>query len=538
MITVREILQSDFFKDYKVIAGHNGLDNIVRGITVLDSESAYKWLQSNEFVFTTGYIFTVEPENLEKYLNSQEIKKHAALAIKTRYFKEIPKNMLEIYNKYNIPLICIPPNERWVEIFNAINAVVMNKSIKKFDIGKISNINIYNFPYQERKIKKILNTFEFETSFPSMLYDLVYEKAYFSSNKFKEQKTFIKIEEFWNPSINYSKEYLFDNNKMARYRLFNDNDEHVFNWITIPITIEDKIKAYFVIIEADSKMNYFDEFTLSIALAQLQAMYEQILAVRGLEDIQFTNFINKLISGDLSDKNCILTKAVQFDINIYKRYYFFVMKQNNEKIFLKEHKDIIFFNKKRSFDSDFCYMVYVDDDKLFFLYELNGSNSNEEELELLYDKIDNFSKRLKLEIKDIQMSYGFSDLSGNIFDTEKNFNRCMKALEIGPLLYPEISLWTYSKLGAFAWLDIKYDELDIMKKDIDILFKEDDDSNNLIETLKVYIENNMNFSLTAKKLYIHINTVRNRIEKINNLFNIDLNDEISRLKLGILLKLL
>ena len=537
MITIREILQSDFFKDYKVIAGHNGLDNIVRGITVFDSDSSYKWAQGNEFIFTTGYIFTIDPDNLENYLNSQEVKKHAALGIKTRYFKEVPKKMLDIFNNYNIPLVCIPPNERWVEIFNAINTVIMNKSIKKFDIGKIDNLNIYNFPYQERKIKKILNTFEFETSFPSMLYDLVYEKAYFSSNKFKEQTTFLKIEDFWNPSISYSKEYLFDNNKIARYKLYIENNKYIFNWITIPITIEDKIKAYFVIIEADSKMNYFDEFTLGIALAQLQAMYEQILAVKGLEDTQFTNFINKLISGDIGDKENILTKAVQFDINIYKKYYFFVMQQKNKDVFLKEYKDIIFFNKKRSFDSEFCYMVYVDDDKLFFLYELNGNNTIEKELELLYEKIDNFSKRLQLEIKNIKVNFGFSDLYGNIFDTEKNYNRCMKALEIGTLLYPDSYLWTYSKLGAFAWLDINLEEQDIMKKDIDILYSHDE-GNDLIKTLRTYVESNMNYSLTAKKLFIHINTVRNRIEKINNLINIDLNDEISRLKLEILLKLL
>jgi len=87
------------------------------------------------------------------------------------------------------------------------------------------------------------------------------------------------------------------------------------------------------------------------------------------------------------------------------------------------------------------------------------------------------------------------------------------------------------------WLDINLEEQDIMKKDIDILYSHDE-GNDLIKTLRTYVESNMNYSLTAKKLFIHINTVRNRIEKINNLINIDLNDEISRLKLEILLKLL
>ena len=144
---------------------------------------------------------------------------------------------------------------------------------------------------------------------------------------------------------------------------------------------------------------------------------------------------------------------------------------------------------------------------------------------------------MQLEIKNIKVNFGFSDLYGNFFDTEKNYNRCMKALEIGPLLYPDRNIWTYSELGAFAWLDINHEEIDIMRKDIDILYIHDE-GNDLIETLRTYIENNMNYSLTAKKLFIHINTVRNRIEKINDLINIDLNDEISRLKLEILLKFL
>ncbi|HBB28448.1 MAG TPA: PucR family transcriptional regulator, partial [Clostridiales bacterium] len=45
-------------------------------------------------------------------------------------------------------------------------------------------------------------------------------------------------------------------------------------------------------------------------------------------------------------------------------------------------------------------------------------------------------------------------------------------------------------------------------------------------------------SITAEKLFIHINTVRKRIEKINDLINIDLDNSINRLKLELILKLI
>ena len=86
-------------------------------------------------------------------------------------------------------------------------------------------------------------------------------------------------------------------------------------------------------------------------------------------------------------------------------------------------------------------------------------------------------------------------------------------------------------------MDIKEDELEIMSKDIKILI-ENPEHRELIETLKVYLECKMNYSLTAKQLFLHINTVRKRIEEINDLISFDIEDPMNRLKLEVLLKLI
>lgn len=64
-----------------------------------------------------------------------------------------------------------------------------------------------------------------------------------------------------------------------------------------------------------------------------------------------------------------------------------------------------------------------------------------------------------------------------------------------------------------------------------------DEHDELVQTLKMYLRCKMNYSLTAKQMYIHINTVRKRIEQINDLLGIDLDDPISRLKLELFLLL-
>ena len=114
--------------------------------------------------------------------------------------------------------------------------------------------------------------------------------------------------------------------------------------------------------------------------------------------------------------------------------------------------------------------------------------------------------------------------------------RCEKNNHNGKLLFPDKNYLLYSDLGAFAWMDIQEDEIEIMLKDLKVLFDQDENKE-LIETLKAYLDCKMNYSHTAKKLYIHINTVRKRIEQINDRIQLDLEDPLNRLKLEILLKL-
>ena len=60
----------------------------------------------------------------------------------------------------------------------------------------------------------------------------------------------------------------------------------------------------------------------------------------------------------------------------------------------------------------------------------------------------------------------------------------------------------------------------------------------LLKTLKVYLENNMNYSITAEKLYLNINTIRKRIDKINNLISLDWDNHVQRLEMELLLQFL
>src|SRR3712207_6022 len=95
-ISVREMLQSDFFKEYKVIAGTEGLNNQIQGFTILDADDGFYWSREKEFVLSSGYLFIENPNLLEEYINSEYFKKTACFGIKVeRFLRHIPNNIIE-----------------------------------------------------------------------------------------------------------------------------------------------------------------------------------------------------------------------------------------------------------------------------------------------------------------------------------------------------------------------------------------------------------------------------------------------------------
>ena len=138
-LTIRDMLRSDFFKDFQVLAGHEGLDKQIQGITILDAPDGYQWTRGRELVISAGYIFKENPKLFQEYLNSDKFKNISGMGIKLgRYLDYIPQKILDTFNEYNIPLISIPMGPSWMDIMNQLNVLVMNKNIRQFRIGNVN----------------------------------------------------------------------------------------------------------------------------------------------------------------------------------------------------------------------------------------------------------------------------------------------------------------------------------------------------------------------------------------------------------------
>jgi len=71
-----------------------------------------------------------------------------------------------------------------------------------------------------------------------------------------------------------------------------------------------------------------------------------------------------------------------------------------------------------------------------------------------------------------------------------------------------------------------------------LIYSEKENRDELLETLIIFLENGCNFKDTAEKMYMHPNSIRYRIEIIQDMYGIDLNLCKNKVNIAMALKLL
>jgi len=536
-ISVDSMLRSDYFRHFQVVAGHKGLNKHIQGIAVLDAPDGFNWTTGREFVVSSGFVFTANQGLVKPYVDSGTFGKCSCVGIKLgRYLSEMPADVVAACNQLDIPLLSIPAETSWMGIMNALNVLVMNKNIQNFDIGKVSFNNLNDLSYHVRKIQKILNAVESEMDFPAMVYYLSDDKVFYSSGRFKEISAGMKPEDFWEPPAGFSKEMLCDNLKMARYRIFDDRYDKPYSWITVPITVDNKVRAYFVVLEATGLIDYYDQYALRTGYVLLQELYEQILVTQSVGDVGFETFVKNLLEGKLDSPESIRDLARELNLPADETCHVVLLEQPDPAVPLLRNRDLVRGSVRMVFGTTRCRVAVMDDHRSLLLFSLAATVDSSQYLKELTDKLHRLEVRLRADLGEAPYVFGISDIPAPVAELRRSHDRCVQALSLGTILFPEERFHTYSSLGPFAWLHVEPDEITVMRKDLQRLMGQDDHGV-LIKTLRVYLESRMNFSLTAKQLYAHINTIRRRMDEISSILALNLEDPLTRLKLEILLRL-
>ena len=539
-ISVQELLAQDFFRDFYVLAGSRGLGKEIQGITVLEAPDAFHWTQGKEMVLSSGYVIAKEPGCIAQSFREGSMQKCSAFVIKRdRYLEQVPEEMVKLFDQYDVPLLSMPFSVPWMDIMSEVNTVVMNRTIRRFRMNSSAVYQISSLTYKEQKIRKILQAVEAEMKFPAFLYDFAEKKSYYSSANFRRiaDSFGLSDEDFWEPSRPYTKHRLCDYIQMTRYRLVEQQAENLprVSWIRIPIRVNENVQAYFAVMESRELLDYYDQFAIRIAFLSMQGLYEQIVVAQDMGNIGFENFVLYVLNSASENPKKVMFQANLQGLSTSRKYVYVMFRQKPgpEKVSGCREGILGTFRKGSMYKCGKIAITGQNEGLIFIEAPETGTYEKEEVTGYLRE----FRERVKEKCDGLELEFGILLEPDTLLNLRECSRRCRKALEMGSQMQPGGCFWDYAQLGPLAWLEIPGEELQHMLERYKNLMKEKKNVE-LLRTLKVYLENNMNFSATADKMYVHINTIRKRIDKINDLLNIDWDNSLERMNTSLLLQFL
>ncbi|MFQ7788681.1 MAG: PucR family transcriptional regulator ligand-binding domain-containing protein [Blautia massiliensis (ex Durand et al. 2017)] len=143
-----------------LVAGQEGLMRRIEVFDMMEQPNIKPWLREHLLLITTGYVIRNDKEALLNLIRDMNEVNASALAIKTRFFDDFPKEALQLADELKLPLFFLDNNAGFVElVFPVMTAIVESRSNIELDtryqIGKENKSELDNrlfFDLINRKI--------------------------------------------------------------------------------------------------------------------------------------------------------------------------------------------------------------------------------------------------------------------------------------------------------------------------------------------------------------------------------------------------
>ncbi len=158
-ITIQEALQLPVMTQTRMVAGQEGLQNVIKWVTIVEVIEDITRLQEGEFLITTGFGLLESEKKRNQFHALLSNRQLSGVAIYTGfYIKEIPKSFIDMANDHDLPLIEIPTNINFSMITKAILEQIVNKQMTMFEHSLNIHRQLTKLVLEDRGIEPITKT--------------------------------------------------------------------------------------------------------------------------------------------------------------------------------------------------------------------------------------------------------------------------------------------------------------------------------------------------------------------------------------------
>lgn len=536
MVTIKEVLKMKPFRSARVAAGKNGLDRQISSVTVAEVPDAANWLQGGELVCTTAYFIRQGVKYQIDWFESIIKGGASAVAIKpSRFLQSIPQPIVELADRYQIPLIEVSHEITWPTIIESVMQLLSAEQIKLIQSSADIHRRLTDLVLNNESIELIAQEIAELIEQPVIIEDVhlnpiaharIDDQPIFKRRLGDQIKNQIITSHFYQDVL---RGVVKEKNDMFL------SEEPPLRNLIVPIISNQTVYGFISALYIKESYRLLDAIVLENGAVALSLQFMRQRVLEQTIQSKTSALIQDLIGGRI---NTNLIRDPQFlHIDWSKPLFVIVM-----ETFLNTETQYDIWNRTNGT----VQQVIQTELNGIFNHHLIGFQGNiitiivsvppkisSDAPALLHDAVAESIKKLE-EIFDSNIfKTGISKVCHKLSNLSRSYKEAMEALAIAKSFQNLGSVVPFEQLGVHRLLALVTDtkELKAFSDDfLSSLKKYDlDHDEDLMKTLHVYLIQNGNINKAAKELFVHPNTVLYRMKKIHSILGRDLNSMDMRL---------
>ncbi|PFQ29645.1 PucR family transcriptional regulator [Bacillus cereus] len=526
-----DIMKIPIFDQAKLIAGHKGVEQEVYTVNMMDAPDIIHFLKRNELLVTSAYHFKDDMYALRELIIQMKKQGCTALGIKTkRFLQEIPEDIISLADEIYFPIIELPFDIGLGDLVNQTLSYILDMRTNELHQAMQIHQQFSNHIISGKGINMILENLSSLIQLPVVLLD------YHLRPISEHNNTKASIQSLKKFFINGRKLPL-STIEIVTFSLLTKTRDTVS---IFPIYTQNNQYSYLVIDGFISPLNR--SMVLAVEQAANVLAFELIKEhslrqySRRIQDEFFTNVINSVFS----TQDEIINLGKEFNLSFDQKYICIIGKIDIKEFTMsfmeyQEEKDLIYDLIEEELNSYTANVhLFIKDDMYVLLVNCDGI-WRQTEKERMISLLKNIQVKIYTYFQK-SISFGIANSSEQLLHISHSFKEATDAFYYGEISGSKefIEIYQAKEISAILRMIPQEQLKKFYESTLHSLANENEkDHAVLLHTLSVYLETHCAISETAKRLFLHRNTVIYRLDKCEEILGRNIKDPNETLQLRI-----
>lgn len=541
-IYVKDLLMEEEMNGARLISGEEGLDNEIKGVTIIEAPDIVKWINGGEVLLTGLYAFrSCSMEDFKNYIDELVKKKISALILKrgkpVEGAEDKVEYLIQFSRKHTIPILEMPFEISFRDVMSRLMERLFNEEVTRLKYFKTTHDNFSALVLGSESIGVAID----------QILDVLAKLIRNPVAAFNRQLDCIGASEGAERSLEIQKDaQSYEPGVYSNYEYLRQQIDNRQQYI-VKVKLNLRERLYLVITEEEDSFDVMDAIATESAIWALQFELVRQYSVTELEKKFQNDIMHNILNGKIDSISELQKNTSLLGVPINGSFRVIVFGLKGEDRDKRDFKSKISDTHLLS-DAIACQMtnvkIYNDLDRIVVVKEVNKEQTQEEYRQEIREIVDKVQAYVSRQDKELQVKAGVGKVVEGVINLPDSFKEANEAFtfvdiagEISEDGNSQVTL--FSDLGIFkllCQLDNPELLLEYVPEGLQKLYNyKKPQRDDLLITLKTYLDRNLNLSKTAQDLFVHYKTASYRIEKIAKITGVDFDNanEVLAFRIGL-----